>query len=210
MPFRGSCARRPSRYKLAEQALREARSGTTWIKEESDQVEDRPRAAPLEDDLDLARRARERSPTSYRSSARTARSSAGGCGRSASTGKPGLRALMARRARRPRPRGRACDRLAGGAPRLNAAGHLGSRCAASSCCSAEVLHRASQVAEELDRANSERRSVEDGDSLRGRSADRGEAGAGRAAYVLSGEDWHPGVIGIVAARLAEDPTGGRS
>jgi single-stranded-DNA-specific exonuclease len=61
--------------------------------------------------------------------------------------------------------------------------------------------RATQVAEELDRANYERRQVETRIRYEAEAqiAELGE----RGAYVLAGEGWHAGVIGIVAARLAE-------
>jgi single-stranded-DNA-specific exonuclease len=61
--------------------------------------------------------------------------------------------------------------------------------------------RAAQVAQELDRANYERRQVETRirHEAEAQLASLGE----RSAYVLAGEDWHAGVIGIVASRLAE-------
>ncbi len=64
--------------------------------------------------------------------------------------------------------------------------------------------RAQQVAEELDRANYERREAEQRIRYEAEAqvAELGE----RAAYVLAGEQWHPGVIGIVASRLAETPS----
>ena len=61
--------------------------------------------------------------------------------------------------------------------------------------------RAAEVADELDHANAERRLVETR-ILFAAEAQAREAGE-RTAYVLAGEDWHPGVVGIVAARIAE-------
>ena len=61
--------------------------------------------------------------------------------------------------------------------------------------------RAAQIAEELDRANHERRQVERRIRFEA-EAQMAELGE-RAAYVLAGEGWHPGVIGIVASRLVE-------
>jgi single-stranded-DNA-specific exonuclease len=118
----------------------------------------------------------------------------------AATGKPGLRALM--RVARVDPR-RVDERAIGFAlaPRLNAAGRLYRADAGLELVLTEDTMRAAQVAEELDRANHERREVE----LRIRyEAEAQIAKLGeRGAYVLAGEGWHAGVVGIVAARLAE-------
>lgn len=118
----------------------------------------------------------------------------------ASTSKPGLRALM--RVARIAP-GRVDERAIGFAlaPRLNAAGRLYRADAGLELILTEDAVRATQVAEELDRANYERREVE----LRIRyDAEAQIAALGeRDAYVLAGEGWHAGVVGIVAARLAE-------
>ena len=65
----------------------------------------------------------------------------------------------------------------------------------------EDPQRATEVAEELDRVNAERRHTEQR-ILFAAEAQVAEQGA-RPAYVLAGEDWHPGVVGIVAGRIAE-------
>jgi single-stranded-DNA-specific exonuclease len=118
----------------------------------------------------------------------------------ASTAKPGLRALMA--VARVDP-GKVNERAVGFglAPRINAAGRLYRADAGLELILTEDPVRAAQVAEELDRANRERRHTE----LRIRvEAERQLAAQGeRAAYVLASEGWHQGVIGIVASRLAE-------
>ena len=118
----------------------------------------------------------------------------------AATRKPGLRALMA--AARVDP-SRVNERSVGFAlaPRLNAAGRMYRADAGLELILTEDPARAQQVAEELDRANLERRQVERAIRFEAEAqiAELGE----RGAYVLAGEDWHPGVIGIVAARLAE-------
>ena len=61
--------------------------------------------------------------------------------------------------------------------------------------------RAGEIAGELDLLNRERQDTE----LRITFAAEAElaAHAHEPAYVLAGEDWHPGVIGIVASRLVE-------
>ncbi len=118
----------------------------------------------------------------------------------AGTAKPGLRALLAlARA----TAGEVSERTVGFAlaPRLNAAGRMYRADAGLELILTEDPERARQIAEELDRANHERRHVETRILF---DAERQVAAAGeRAAYVLAGEGWHPGVIGIVASRLAE-------
>ncbi len=118
----------------------------------------------------------------------------------ARTARPGLRALM--RAARVDP-GRVDERSVAFAlaPRLNAAGRLYRADAGLELLLTGDRLRATQVADELDRANHERRAVE----TRIRHEAEAQIGAlgARDAYVLAGEDWHAGVVGIVAARLAE-------
>jgi single-stranded-DNA-specific exonuclease len=121
----------------------------------------------------------------------------------ASTAKPGLRALMS--VARVDP-GKLTERSVAFAlaPRLNAAGRLYRADAGLELILTEDPLRAAQVAEELARANHERRQVE----TRIRYEAEAQIAAldsahPRAAYVLAGEDWHAGVIGIVASRLAE-------
>jgi single-stranded-DNA-specific exonuclease len=118
----------------------------------------------------------------------------------ASTRKPGLRALMA--VARVDP-GRVDERAVGFAlaPRLNAAGRMHRADAGLELILTSDEARAGQVAEELDRANHERRQVETRIryAAEAQIAELGE----RSAYVLAAGDWHAGVIGIVASRLAE-------
>jgi single-stranded-DNA-specific exonuclease len=121
----------------------------------------------------------------------------------AATTKPGLRALMS--VARVDP-GKVNERAVGFglAPRINAAGRLYRADAALELVLTEDPLRAAQVADELDRANGERRQTEQtirqqAEAQIAKTAEHGE----RSAYVLAGEGWHPGVIGIVASRLAE-------
>lgn len=121
----------------------------------------------------------------------------------AGTAKPGLRALMA--VARVDP-GKLNERSVGFAlgPRLNAAGRLYRADAGLELILTEDPLRAAQVAEELDRANYERRHTETRIRLQAEAQIAAlDAAHPRAAYVLAGEDWHAGVIGIVASRLVE-------
>ncbi|HET7455835.1 MAG TPA: single-stranded-DNA-specific exonuclease RecJ [Solirubrobacterales bacterium] len=118
--------------------------------------------------------------------------------------RPGIRALLA---------AAKCDpeRLDEGdlgfrlAPRINASGRLYRADAGVELFLTEDQDRATAIAEELSRANSERRATE-------REVDAGAEAARRElpdelrearGLVLAGQDWHPGVVGIVASRLVE-------
>ncbi len=118
----------------------------------------------------------------------------------ARTEKPGLRALMRVAQLDPsRVDARAVGfRLA---PRLNAAGRLARADAALELLLTHDAQRAEEIAVELDRANAERR-FEETRILHEAEAQVAELGD-QPAYVLWGETWHPGVIGIVASRIAE-------
>ena len=118
----------------------------------------------------------------------------------ASTGKPGLRALM--RVAKVDPSG--LDAGAVGfrlAPRINAAGRLYRADAGVELLLTADEARAEAIAQELDVANAERRAVERRIGFEAEAQVR-ELGP-RHAYVLVGEGWHPGVVGIVASRIAE-------
>lgn len=119
------------------------------------------------------------------------------------TTKPGLRALMA--VARVDP-GKVNERAVGFglAPRINAAGRLYRADAALELILTTDPVRAAQVAEELDRANSERRHTEQAIRFQAEAQiEQAEDKDRRSAFVLAGEGWHPGVIGIVASRLTE-------
>jgi single-stranded-DNA-specific exonuclease len=119
----------------------------------------------------------------------------------ASTGKPGLRALMD--VARVDPSG--VDAGAVGfrlGPRLNAAGRLRRADAGLELVLCEDLERARAVAAELDALNAERRDVETRIRFEAEAL-VAEQGRDAPAFVLAGEGWHAGVIGIVAARIAE-------
>ncbi|MGN6557854.1 MAG: single-stranded-DNA-specific exonuclease RecJ [Solirubrobacterales bacterium] len=91
------------------------------------------------------------------------------------------------------------------APRINAAGRLYRADAGVELFLTEDEQRAAAIAEELSRANSERRATEREVDAAAEAARRELPDPLREAHglVLAGPDWHPGVVGIVASRLVE-------
>jgi len=118
----------------------------------------------------------------------------------AATAKPGLRALMSVAGV---DASRIAERAIGFAlaPRLNAAGRLYRADAGLELLLTEDPARGEEIARELDAANSERRQIERRIRFEA-EAQMAELGS-RDAYVLTGEGWHAGVIGIVASRMVE-------
>lgn len=90
------------------------------------------------------------------------------------------------------------------APRLNAAGRLGQARLAVELLTTTNQDRASQLAAYLDELNKNRRTVERRILKQAREmVDENEDWADHGTLVLAHADWHPGVIGIVANRVAE-------
>ena len=127
-----------------------------------------------------------------------------GLRRLAQTQKPGLRALM--RVAHVDPA--TCDESSIGfrlAPRINASGRLSRPEAALALLLVEDDDEAARLADELEGLNRERQAVEER-ILRAAINEVESWPAARRAhrgYVVAGEDWHEGVIGIVASRLVE-------
>ena len=91
------------------------------------------------------------------------------------------------------------------APRINAAGRLGHPRVALELLLTEDAAEAARLAATLEELNRDRQAVEERilrEATR-QIAAWPEAQRRRRAYVLWGEDWHQGVIGIVASRLVE-------
>jgi single-stranded-DNA-specific exonuclease len=122
----------------------------------------------------------------------------------ARTQRPGLQALM----RNARVDPAAVDAAAVGfrlAPRINAAGRLGRPDAALELLLTTDKDEAQRLAAELETLNQDRQAVENR-ILRAAIAEVEswpEPRQRRRGYVIWGEDWHEGVIGIVASRLVE-------
>ena len=122
----------------------------------------------------------------------------------ARTQKPGLRALMRSAGVDPA----ALDSSSLGfrlGPRINAAGRLGHPATALELLLTDDERRADELARKLEELNRERQGIEDR-ILReavARVEEWPEVRRRRRGYVVAGEDWHEGVIGIVASRLVE-------
>ncbi len=87
------------------------------------------------------------------------------------------------------------------APRINAAGRMQRADSGVELMLTDDPVRADAIAAELDHANNERKLVEQ--RIRYEAEAQAKALGPRDGYVLASQDWHPGVIGIVASRLAE-------
>lgn len=117
--------------------------------------------------------------------------------------KPGLRSLLANAGIAPDRRIEAEDISFRLAPRLNSVGRMAEADSGLQLLLATDPHEAQRLADHLEGQNAERRLTDARvyeDAMRQlrtslRDADR--------AVVLWGDDWHPGVIGIVASRLVE-------
>jgi len=127
-----------------------------------------------------------------------------GLRRLAQTQKVGLRALMRVAGVDPA----AVDESSIGfrlAPRINASGRLCRPEAALALLLTEDVDEANRLAEELESLNRERQAVEQ--RILRDAIDQieswPEARRRRRGYVVAGEDWHEGVIGIVASRLVD-------
>ncbi|MBA3843043.1 MAG: single-stranded-DNA-specific exonuclease RecJ [Actinobacteria bacterium] len=127
-----------------------------------------------------------------------------GLRRLAQTQKPGLRALL----KVSGVDAAAIDESSIGfrlAPRINASGRLCRPEAALALLLTEDASEAKELAEELETLNRDRQAVEE--RISREAIDQIEswppARRERKGYVVAGEGWHEGVIGIVASRLVE-------
>ena len=89
------------------------------------------------------------------------------------------------------------------APRINAAGRMGRAELAAELLLTDDPARAEKLARELCELNRERQSVEQDIFRRAIEQMEDLPESERSALVLSSEDWHQGVVGIVASRLSE-------
>ncbi len=87
-------------------------------------------------------------------------------------------------------------------PRVNAGGRIGKADLGARLLATDDRNEAQALAERLDQLNTERREVEA--QVRDQALEQAEArGTDGVLVWAAGEGWHPGVVGIVAARLKE-------
>ncbi len=88
-------------------------------------------------------------------------------------------------------------------PRLNAAGRMGDAGRALALLVAENQERARDLAQELNNENELRKSVLEAMCQEGEVQAQSAVQAGKNGLIFVGDGWHPGVIGIGAARMVE-------
>ncbi|MEM6823967.1 MAG: single-stranded-DNA-specific exonuclease RecJ [Pseudomonadota bacterium] len=87
-------------------------------------------------------------------------------------------------------------------PRVNAGGRIGAADLGAKCLASRSPSEAMELAERLDQLNSERRAIEA--TVQEEALAQAELrGFDQPLVWAAGEGWHPGVVGIVAARLKE-------
>jgi len=117
---------------------------------------------------------------------------------------PGMKALLEIAGLHEKPRLDAEDIAFQLAPRLNAAGRLGQAQLAVELLVTDKADRATELAQYLDQLNANRQTLERSIYLAANKQVK-ELGdlENEPALVLAQHGWHPGVLGIVAGRLAE-------
>ncbi len=118
---------------------------------------------------------------------------------------PGIKAIMNICGLTEKPELRADDISFNVAPRINAAGRLGQARLAVELLTTDNAERAEKLSEYLETLNANRKTVErriakQAKEMVAEHPDWDE----HKTLVLAHHDWHPGVIGIVAARIAEE------
>ncbi|MCC6749645.1 MAG: single-stranded-DNA-specific exonuclease RecJ [Deltaproteobacteria bacterium] len=89
------------------------------------------------------------------------------------------------------------------APRLNAPGRLGAAQLAFDCLWHEDRQQAEASARRCHELNEERRALQARLLVEATAQAEAQVALGRAFLLVSGDDWHPGVAGILAGRLAD-------
>jgi single-stranded-DNA-specific exonuclease len=90
-------------------------------------------------------------------------------------------------------------------PRINAGGRIGYAALGSRLLATDDPVEAQKIAETLDRLNAERQAMEQAMLAEARAEADAElaGGDGPAVIVTASDKWHPGIVGLIAARLKE-------
>ena len=90
-------------------------------------------------------------------------------------------------------------------PRINAGGRIGDAALGSRLLATDDPVEAQTIADTLDRLNGERQAMEQEMLAQARAETDAElaANGGPAVIVTANEGWHPGIVGLIAARLKE-------
>src|SRR5690606_37453301 len=90
-------------------------------------------------------------------------------------------------------------------PRINAGGRIGNAALGTQLLSLDDEHQAMVIAARLDELNTERQRIEVEAVEEATAVAAAEIGAGEGppVLVLASESWHPGIVGLIAARLKE-------
>ena len=115
--------------------------------------------------------------------------------------RPGIAALLNVAAAHGAPSAFTCGYALG--PRINAAGRISESDLGLRLLLSDDPVEARALATRLDEVNRQRQTVEASMLDRAMEEAGRQAEAGRAVLVVSGEGWHPGVVGIVAGRIKE-------
>jgi single-stranded-DNA-specific exonuclease len=90
------------------------------------------------------------------------------------------------------------------APRLNAGGRIASAHMGVELLLTHDREQAYRIAADLDQANRERQGIEERIYQEAKEMIGRDDLSDRRSIILSSDEWHPGVIGIVASRIAEE------
>jgi single-stranded-DNA-specific exonuclease len=90
-------------------------------------------------------------------------------------------------------------------PRINAGGRIGDAGLGARLLTLDDPNEAMRIAEELDRLNQERQAMETImlEQAEAEAMLEMSAASGPAVLVTASDDWHPGIVGLIAARLKE-------
>ncbi len=115
--------------------------------------------------------------------------------------RPGIAALLSVTQAKERLTAMTCGFGLG--PRINAAGRISESDLGLRLLLCQDPDEAAALAARLDAVNRQRQEVEAGILDAAFQAAAAQVAAGHAALLVSGETWHPGVVGIVAGRIKE-------